>query len=215
MARSEKGRLLNRQKVLEAALKLIDDEGVEGFNMRKLGAALGVEAMSLYNHIEGKDDVLDGVIELLLLQASYPQRTDVTPRQELWDFAHEYRNVLRAHPRAVSLVAARQLRTDASLAILERLLETLHRAGVEGVDAIYAVNSFAGFIIGHALFDVGSVAVAGFEQEVNEKAVWQRLSPDRYPTLRAAIPVFEHWSAEREFDFGLRALLQSILPQRE
>ena len=70
MAKS--GEPLTRQRVLEAALHLIDQEGLEGFSMRKLGASLGVEAMSLYNHVESKRAVFDGVIELLIVQAPLP-----------------------------------------------------------------------------------------------------------------------------------------------
>jgi AcrR family transcriptional regulator len=70
MAKS--GEPLTRQRVLEAALHLIDQEGLEGFSMRKLGSLLGVEAMSLYNHVESKRAVFDGVIELLIIQDPLP-----------------------------------------------------------------------------------------------------------------------------------------------
>ncbi len=212
MARVERGQPLTRQIVLEAALQLMDKEGPEGFNMRKLGATLGVEAMSLYNHIKNKEDLLDGIIEMLLLQTSYPQRPDVTPYVELWDFAHAYRDVLRAHPRVLSLVATRQLRTEPALAILERLVATLHRAGVRDVHALYAVNSFAGFIIGHAFFEVASLVMPATAQESNVMEIWKRLPANRYPTLHAALPAFKQWGADQEFDFGLRALLQGLLP---
>ncbi|MBO0781108.1 MAG: TetR/AcrR family transcriptional regulator C-terminal domain-containing protein [Ktedonobacteraceae bacterium] len=215
MAKIERGRPLTRKIVLETALQLMDQEGPEGFNMRKLGATLGVEAMSLYNHIKNKEDLLDGVIEMLLLQTSYPQRPGVTPYTEIWDFAHAYRDVLRTHPRVLSLVATRQLRTEPSLAILERLVATLHRANVRGVHALYAVNSLAGFIIGHAFFDVASIAVPTISQEGDVAEVWGRLSANRYPTLHAAIPAFKQWDADQEFDFGLQALLQGILPPDE
>ncbi|WP_165423415.1 TetR/AcrR family transcriptional regulator [Ktedonosporobacter rubrisoli] len=211
MARTERGRALTRQLVLEAALELMDREGPEGFNMRKLGAALGVEAMSLYNHIKNKEDLLDGVIEMLLLQAPYPQRPDITPYVELWDFAHAYRDVLRAHPRIISLVALRQLRTEPSLAILERLVAALHRANVKGVRALYAVNSFAGFIIGHAFFDITSISVPMASHEDDVVEVWERLPARRYPALHASLPAFKQWDADQEFDFGLRVLLQGIL----
>jgi len=79
MAKS--GEPLTRQRVLEAALRLLDQEGLEGFSMRKLGTLLGVEAMSLYNHVESKRTLFDGVIELLIVQAPYPEQLDATPRE--------------------------------------------------------------------------------------------------------------------------------------
>src|SRR6266567_4188066 len=126
------GGSLTRQRVLEGALQLIDREGLEGFSMRKLGAMLGVEAMSLYNHIESKGALFDGVIELLIVQDPYPEKPDVTPREELWAFAHAFRDILRAHPRVLPLVATRPLRTPATLAILDHLLATIHRAQITG-----------------------------------------------------------------------------------
>jgi AcrR family transcriptional regulator len=211
MAKIRREGSLTRQAVLEAALRLIDQEGLEGFSMRKLGAALGVEAMSLYNHIESKDALFDGVIETLLLQIPYPERSNATPHDELWAFAHAYRAVLHAHPRVLPLVATRQLQTPASLAILERLLATIHRANVNGVHALYAVNSLAVFIIGHALLNVGTVPVAGIPPQPANPPVWQQLPADQYPTLHAAMPFFEQWNPDQEFDFGLQALLQSFL----
>jgi TetR/AcrR family transcriptional regulator, tetracycline repressor protein len=211
MVKAEKGHTLTRQKVIEAALRVMDREGLDGFNMRKLGAELGVEAMSLYNHIKNKDDLLDGVNELLILQASYPQRTDVTAYQELWDFAHAYRDVLRAHPRVIALVAARQLRTEPSLAILERLLATMYRAHISRLHALYAVNSLASFIIGHAFIDVAGLAVPGAEQQGDLMDVWQRLPVNHYPILQTAIHEFQQWDADDEFDYGLQTLLHGFL----
>jgi TetR/AcrR family transcriptional regulator, tetracycline repressor protein len=212
MAKGERGQPLTRKIVLEAALQLMDRDGPEGFNMRKLGATLGVEAMSLYNHIKNKEDLLDGLIEMLLLQTPYPQRPSVTPYIQLWDFAHAYRDVLRAHPRVLSLVATRQLRTEPSLAILERLVATLHRADVKGVQALYAVNCFAGFIIGHTFLEVASLAFPATSQEENVMEIWERLPANRYPILHAELPAFKQWDADHEFDFGLRVLLQGLLP---
>ncbi|GCE46236.1 hypothetical protein KTH_11050 [Thermosporothrix hazakensis] len=180
--------------------------------MRKLGAALGVEAMSLYNHIKNKEDLLDGVIEMLLLQATYPERPNVSPYVELWDFAHAYRDVLRAHPRALPLVATRQLRTEPALAILERLVATLHRANVTGEQALYAVNSFAGFIVGHTFFDVTEIIAPSTSEEDDTAERWGRLPAKRYPHLHASVSDFSRWDPDQEFDFGLRALLQGLLP---
>src|SRR5437588_10866084 len=115
MAKS--GEPLTRQRVLEAALHLIDQEGLEGFSMRKLGASLGVEAMSLYNHVESKRALFDGVIELVITETPYPEKPDATPREELWAFAQAFRAALRAHPHVLPLVGP--LRTPATLAILD------------------------------------------------------------------------------------------------
>jgi AcrR family transcriptional regulator len=208
MAKS--GEPLTRQRILEAALHLIDQEGLEGFSMRKLGALLGVEAMSIYNHIDSKRAAFDGVIELLIVQAPLPMPPNATPREELWAIAHAFRDVLRAHPRALPLVATSPLRTSASLAILDRLLETLHRGQITGVQSIYALQCLVGFIVGHTLIATGTQAVAGLEPGPNGPLVWQHFPAEQYPTLHTLLPEIAQWGADQEFDFGLQALLQGF-----
>ena len=201
---------LTRQRVLEAALHLIDREGLEGFSMRKLGAMLGVEAMSLYNHVESKRALFDGVIEGLIVQAPSPEQLDGTPREELWAFAHAFRDVLRAHPRVLPLVATSPLRTPATLAILDHLLATIHRAQITGVQAIYALQCLVGFIVGHTWIEIGTPPVADLERGPNGPTVWQQFPAASYPTLHALLPEIAQWNPDREFDFGLQALFQSL-----
>jgi AcrR family transcriptional regulator len=204
------GEPLTRQRVLEAALYLIDREGLEGFSMRKLGAMLGVEAMALYNHVENKRALFDGVIELLIVQGPYPEQRNGTPREELWAFAHAFRDVLRAHPRVLPLVATSPLRTKASLAILDRLLATIHRAQITGVQAIYALQCLVGFIVGHTWIETGTPPVADLERGPNGPMVWRQFPAEHYPTLHALLPEIAQWNPDREFDFGLQALFQSL-----
>ena len=204
------GEPLTRQRVLEAALHLIDREGLEGFSMRKLGAMLGVEAMSLYNHVESKRALFDGVIEWLIVQAPSPEQLDGTPREELWAFAHAFRDVLRAHPRVLPLVATSPLRTPATLAILDHLLATIHRAQITGVQAIYALQCLVGFIVGHTWIEIGTPPVADLERGPNGPTVWQQFLAASYPTLHALLPEIAQWNPDREFDFGLQALFQSL-----
>jgi len=208
MAKS--GEPLTRQRVLEAALHLLDEEGLEGFSMRKLGALLGVEAMSLYNHVESKRAVFDGVIELLIVQTPLPVHPHATPREQLWTIAHALRDVLRAHPRVLPLIATSPLRTSASLAMLDRLLETLHQAQITGVQSIYALQCLVGFIVGHTLLGTGTQAVAGLEPGPNGPTVWQHLPAERYPRLHTLLPEIAQWNTDQEFDFGLQALLQGF-----
>src|SRR5258708_1210540 len=199
MAKS--GEPLTRQRVLEVALRLIDQEGLEGFSMRKLGASLGVEAMSLYNHVESKRALFDGVIELLIIQEPLPLRPNATPREELWAFAHAFRDVLRAHPRVLPLVATSPLRTSASLAMLDHLLETLHRVQITGVQSIYALQCLVGFIVGHTLLATGSQAVPRLEPGPNGPAVWQHFPAEQYPTLHTLLPVIAQSTPDRQFSF--------------
>src|SRR5947199_4158360 len=102
-AKSEPRPPLSRERILQAALELADESGIESLTMRKLGQALGFEAMSLYNHVANKDDVLDGILDLVLAE------TDPPPSAGAWDAAirmsaisvHE---AFRRHPWSCTLL---------------------------------------------------------------------------------------------------------------
>ena len=206
---------LTRHRVLEAALHLIDQEGLEGFSMRKLGASLGVEAMSLYNHVENKRALFDGVIELLILQAPSSEASAAPPREELWAFAHAFRDVLLAHPRVLPLVATTPLRTPTTLAILDHLLATIYRAQITGVQSIYALQCLVGFIVGHTWIETGTLPVADQERGPNGPTVWRQFPAEQYPMLHELLPQIALWNADQEFDFGLEALFQSLFGKTE
>lgn len=205
----ETNKPLTRQQVVDEALRLIDEEGLEACTMRKLGARLGVEAMSLYYHVENKRALLDEVVESLVLQTPLPDRAEVTPFEELWIFAHSMRDGLRAHPRVLPLIAASPLRTPGALLILDRLLDTIHRAGVTGVKSIYALQVIVGYVIGHTLIQTGGRAV-DLEPGPNGPSAWRQVPAEEYPRLHSLLPEVAQWNPEREFDFGLQALFQSF-----
>src|SRR5437764_7809599 len=94
---------LSRERILDTALALVDEEGIEALSMRKLGQALGFEAMSLYNHVANKDDVLNGLLDLVLDETEPP-----APEDE-WDVAVRrsaisVHDALRRHPWAAPLL---------------------------------------------------------------------------------------------------------------
>src|SRR5947199_9005908 len=104
MAAKAESRLpLSRERILRAALAIADEHGVEALTMRKLGQALGFEAMSLYNHVANKDDVLDGMLDLVLGETELPAEA------ASWDAAVRgsaisVHDALRRHPWACSLL---------------------------------------------------------------------------------------------------------------
>lgn len=145
---------LDRRRVLEAALAIIDADGLGGLSMRKVGAALGVEAMSLYNHVPSKAALLDGVHEMLLLSLEEP------PKTRSWQAyarhqAHALYDVLLAHPNTIPLFATRPAATTSSIERLDRYLSVLTDAGFGIADAIMLVQLLAQLVVGHAIWTLG------------------------------------------------------------
>ena len=142
---------LTRERVLDAALALVDDEGLDALSMRRVGAALGVEAMSLYHHVPSKAALLDGVHERVLLSVEEP------PRSSSWRaYARHQALALQAallrHPHAVPLFATRPAATPASIERLGRHLEVLERAGFTPARAIMLVQLTLQLVVGHVMW---------------------------------------------------------------
>jgi AcrR family transcriptional regulator len=152
--RKGRGAGLSRERVLEAAVALVDRAGLDALTMRALAEELGVEAMSLYRYVSSKDDLLDGVHARILGELAVPERAGPW-REVLRDLARAFRSVLEAHPNALLLFATRPAVAPGSVALLERTLRLLFDAGF-GDDALHAVQAGISFVVGHTLWRVGA-----------------------------------------------------------
>jgi len=126
---------LSRERILRTALDLVDREGLEAISMRRVGEELGVEAMSLYNHVANKAAILDGIFETVLAELRAPKRSP-TWQAALGDRARALRAILRAHPNALPIFATRPAVTPASIAHVEAVLAALRDAGFSADDAL-------------------------------------------------------------------------------
>ena len=139
------------------AVELVDRHGLDALSMRKLGAALGVEAMSLYNHVENKDDVLDGMLELVMRQIRIPG--PVAP----WDdrlraLANEIRRAGLEHPGVLPLFGTRPIATAEGFAPVEAIHEILVDAGFATERGVHAVVYVAAFVLGYLRIDLGRLS---------------------------------------------------------
>lgn len=153
---------LDREAILDAALAILDRDGLEGLSMRKLGAEVGVEAMSLYNHVPNKDALLDGIHERILMALELPSAR--TWQALLRHQARALHRVLHAHPHAIPLFATRPAATPAAVAQLERYLHVLVKAGFPEATAISVIQLVAQLVVGHAMWTT-SVEVLGIDAD--------------------------------------------------
>lgn len=157
LSRTHKGarRPLNRARIVEAALRLIDERGLDGLSIRRLGAELGVEGPALYRHVEGKEEILDGVRQLLVgeFAATQSARGPFSGwRDHLQSFAHAYRAVGLAHPEAFPLLARAADRAYAAgREVAAAALTCLIDAGFDRETAIGAERTVARYVLGFSL----------------------------------------------------------------
>jgi AcrR family transcriptional regulator len=158
---------LDRERIVRTAVEFIDREGLPGLSMRRLGALLGVEAMSLYRYVPGRENLLDAVVESILEEMLDDADVLEQPRDGWQDFllrlAHGVRRVALAHPRSFPLVASRP--TEApwlrpplrSLRWVEVFLDGLLAEGFSDDAAVAAYRAFTSFLLGHVLLEVAAL----------------------------------------------------------
>lgn len=163
---------LSRDAIVTAALELVDAGGMEALSMRALGAKLGVQAMSLYNHVANKEAVLDGLHERLLMQIELD--ADATDWVEaLRSGVRSYRAVARAHPQAFVLLATRPLTTPEEVLRVAPLFELIGAAGYGVIQRVLLVQAFFTAINGILLAEVAPVPGHSDAAEPDSTAVFQ------------------------------------------
>jgi len=188
---------LSRERVVAAALELLDQEGLAKLSMRRLGERLGVRAMSLYRYVANKEELLDALHAELLSAIPLPA-AGAEWRVGARALAEGFREQLRRHPHALPLFATRPALAPRSLQVVERALELLAGAGLDPAAQVWALNGLFGLVLGTASLHFG--AASG----VNPAA----LDPAELPRTRA-IPV-AGLEPEAGFAFALEAFLDGI-----
>ena len=186
-------RKLSREAIVTAALALLDREGAEALTMRRLGAELGVEAMSLYRHLASRAELLDGVAARLAAEIE-PQERPADWADALRGFAGEVRALARRHPAAFTLVGIRVLGGPSALAPLEDVLASLRTGGFTPARAIAAYRLVIAYARGYALSEI-----AGFAVEAGP--------PDGQPVIRS----LSRRLASEPTEVGFRAGLETII----
>jgi AcrR family transcriptional regulator len=203
---------LSRERILRAALDRADEGGIESVTMRKLGQALGFEAMSLYNYVANKDDVLDGILDLVLAEGELP-----SPAGD-WDMAIRrsaisVHDALRRHPWACTLLMspARGVR-PARLRYMDSLVGRLREAGFSAETTYHVYHVLDGHIFGFSLWQTSHTYTPA---EVSDMvATFARtISADEYPHLHEHGNQHVSEGPHRDvsaFEFGLDLILDGL-----
>lgn len=204
---------LSRQRVLEAALRIVDSEGLAALTMRRLGRELSVEAMSLYRHVPNKDALLDGVVELVILEIDVPAGIDGDWKEAIRHVLRSYRRAAHSHPNAFPLVTVRPLNTPEALRRLDANFEILRQAGFDESTAIVAFHTLAGYTRGFALEEVTGRALGA--QPLDAKHVDPRSLPaDEFPRISELGPLLVDADRDAEFERGLDLILTGLEAER-
>ena len=201
---------LTRDRIVLAAVRVADRSGLSGVSMRTVGRELGVEAMSLYHHIAGKDDLLDELADWIFTRISLP--TAHQPwRQAMIDKAASTRSMLTQHSWALGLIESRRNPGPALLGHHDAVLGCLRGNGFPVALATHAFSAVDAYVFGFVLSELNLPMEPGESAEEFVKEIG--LPTDTYPHLAEMLAdqvIGQKFSYANEFDYGLDLILDGL-----
>lgn len=194
--------------IIDAAMAMIERDGLEGFSMRSLAKGLGVWPTTLYNHFENKDAVLDEVADRFLGSVPLPSSTDVPWEDWLEDFATAVHATWVAHPRLLAVVMTRPGRGESIAVILDRFLGVLRAAGFPAEEAHSAWHAIQNHLFG----EVYQVAEWGTEAAAGPGPVGMAdRDPRDFPVLADWGRALEACDRDEQFRIGLHIIIRGLV----
>lgn len=213
---------LTRERVLEEALRLVDEGGLEALTMRGLAERLSVEAMAIYNHVDGKPGLREGISELLWAEVERSVEPDPDWRQSMRSMAAGIRRLAADHPHAFPLLLATRISPAPGLRAFAAQLEVLRGAGMDERHAADILRAVGGYALGQTMMELSSMSVSAVGEDVADGAGFdallalaRSLPPDLPPELADVARVVCVSDLKRQFDVGLEALLAGFDPDCE
>ena len=208
---------LSRERVLRAAMDFADEQGLEALSMRKLGKRLGVEAMSLYKHVANKEDLLDGIAEMVADEIHLPD-----PNTE-WKVAMRERGisareVFTRHPWAVGLMEARANPGPASMLYYDTVIGSLRRGGFSIRLATRAFSLMDAYVFGYAAQEFNLPFDSTEDLSEIAESIKEQLPTDAFPHFSEMILDYvtrPEWNFDEEFEFGLDLILDGLERARD
>ena len=211
---------LTREKIVKAAVQIVDKDGLAALSMRHLGATLGVDPMAIYHYLPNKAALYDAIVEAVMADVDLEPRPGPTsgrtvpPIEQLRQMALSYRDALLAHPNALPVVATRPVRTPASLRPIERMLAAIASLGFTAQESIAFVDVCGHYIMGWA--QTYAARLQGSELHDHGPMEVDELPPEEFPNLHRVMkeaPSDNPFAVE--FDLGITAILNGLLAAAE
>ncbi len=196
---------LTRERIAAAAVALIEQEGLEGFSTRKLGEALGIEAMSIYHHFPSKGVLLDAVASAVLGHCEWP--TTGAPLQRLAESMRRYRELGRRFPQSYPLLALRRLNSTTAFDMMEYLFGCLAELGFDAPMRAVMFRLLGHWLTGATLSEL---AASSRVPHSTPRVAAAQIDLQRYPRVRESTPYLMPEHFDVGFEFGLATMLATI-----
>jgi TetR/AcrR family transcriptional regulator, tetracycline repressor protein len=208
---------LDRRQILSTALNLVDQEGLEALSMRRLGAELGVDPMTIDHHTGGKERLLDGIAELLWEEVALPEASS-DPIEALRNLARSLRNLFRNHPEAAPLILRCSRLIRPQLELYGAYLDVLDKNELGGREPASVLRSVLSYALGYGSAEISMLSVQcgpSDSQTLSERELLlylgQALPPDTPPSLaEAAMVLITDCDPDQCFEDGLELMLAGL-----
>lgn len=206
---------LSRERILRTALRLADEGGLNALSMRKVAQELGVRAMSLYNHVANKDDMIDGIVDRVIGEIELP-RFDLDWKMAMRQRAFSAHEVLLKHPWAAMAIMSRINVGPAMLRYVDTTIGCLREAGFSWEMADHAWNAIDSHIYGFTLQELNFPVEASEYAETAESFI-SYIPPDQYPYMhQLSLYIIDgSYNGLHDFEFGLDFVLDGLDKLRE
>ena len=206
---------LSRERVLIQALQLADESGIESLSMRKLAEALGVKAMSLYNHVKNKDDIIDGIVDIVAGEIEVPE-VGTDWKAAIRRRANSAHDILLRHPWATMEIVSRVNVGPAMLRYVNATIGCLREAGFSFEMADHAWNAIDAHIYGFTLQELNFPFEAEEYSEAAESYI-SLIPAEKYPYLNgmAQQVMSGEYDGIHDFEFGLELILEGLEQYRD
>lgn len=200
--------LLTRDRIVEAAMRVIDTDGLDALSMRRLGTELGVNPMAAYHYVPNKAALYDLVLDAVMSGVDLTTISADGPVDErLKQAARAYQAAILRHPRAIPVLASRSVRSMNALRPVEAFVRLLLEAGLDTTQSLAAVDVMAQYILGGVM--------GYYHHMVDEAAGEQRdfdaLPPRDFPAMTRVLAEGRYLGFEGEFEFGLDMMVRGLM----
>lgn len=204
---------LSREQIVAAALRLVDEHGLEKHSMRQLGAELGVDPTSVYHYVPSKSDLYDLLVDAVIDEFDFGAiEVGSSPRDKLILAAHEMKRALLIHPRLMPLISTRSMRTPAQLAGVESLLAIFADAGFTDSEAVSSLDVFGTHVFGAINAYAAHVTDAEYHRDDRPREIDLAGLPN---VTRVFADESNYMGFDTEFEIGVRALVEGLFSLHE
>lgn len=201
-------RSLSRERIVDAALELVEEDGIDAVTIRAVAERCGVGAMTLYTYVNTKEELMSAVAGRLLESVARPEPGTLDWREEIVAVFRSAHQVFLDHPELARIVASQPVDGVAAYRGAEVVLAALRRAGLSDDDAVAAFDALSSYTIGFTQRELSRLET--YVPPADRLAEIRTLSPEEFPHVRDMAEPMVARDSSRNFDRGLQVLIRGI-----